>query len=135
MRSTLNLILVAIVCMALTDQASANFNSKLPYYTPAARFTDVNLYLNNNTSITFTIRMYNTTTATWYMFSGVPGYTNFGTVPPGTYNVSIYPNGGSLPYTFNGFCSFTGTGYTVNWSGVVLPGANGCSHTIDITYY
>ena len=134
MRSTLNFILAAMLCMALTDQASANFNSKLPYHKPAP-FADVDLYFNNNTSVTFTIRMYNTSTATWYMFYGVPGYTNFATVPAGTYNVSIYPNGGPLPYTFNGFCSFSGTGYTVNWSGVVLPGANGCSHTIDVSYY
>jgi hypothetical protein len=105
------------------------------YTKPVAPLTDVDLYFNNSTSITFTIRMLNTTTGTWYMFYGVPGGTNFATVPAGTYNVSIYPNGNSNPYTFNGFCSFTGTGYTVNWSGVVLPGPHACSHTINVAYY
>lgn len=134
MQLKLNLILVAFLCVNQLAVKETSTNSQTYTTKQTSPLTDVLVYCNNNTSVTFTVRMFDQGTATWYLFNAVPGGTNIGPVPAGTYNVFIYPNGGSSQYSFNGFCSYTGTGYTVSWYSIALPASGNCNQ-INIAYW
>lgn len=137
MQLQVNLILAAFLFVTHTSQPAVketSANSQSAAAQQVSPRTDVLVYFNNNTSVTFTVRMFNQGTGTWYLFYAVPGGTNIGPVPEGTYNVVIYPNGGSSQYTFNGFCSYTGTGYTVSWYSIPILASGNCNQ-VNIAYW
>lgn len=137
MQLQVNLALAAFLFVTHISQPAVNetsTNSQVSTTQQATPLADVLVYCNNNTSVTFTVRMFNQGTATWYLFNAVPGGTNIGPVPEGTYNVFLYPNGGSSQYSFNGFCSFAATGYTVSWYSVAIVASGNCNQ-INITYW
>lgn len=93
----------------------------------------VSIISNNNVNEgNFEIRFYNESTAELYTTYSSYGYDiSLGTVPPGTYTITIIPSDTLTMYSYMVGCSSYGGGYTYTFYGVSISPT---CRTIDISY-